>query len=1026
MKSFPTSQETVLNHSRAIHKQLRTYANNVAQPLELLDNTLQKFYKIQKNYEADMFDLTETFQNGWTSIIKDENYVQYFQLISNCFLWVCSNHKEFIRKFTELYQSPLQDLIDDYKHKSVNNCTKIKSLIDLVNNLQTKLEDKKDRYYKKGAEIDKANKTLDELIKKDRYTNYSSNEMDQELHKVAVKYAEIKMRMKQSEGNYINSIDEMNLKWRAFHRELRKLITEFHAIEISKNINFEKITTSMIGEIYKFYNSITVSNKELNSFTKKIEHLRKDFPMNQIYAHELLLIDHQPYIKENHFGEYISYEEHKRRQEIQNSEEFLNKKFELEKEQALLSEKEMAQINMLLEMIFENQHDEKIDKDLDFDIFSFFSNETRRKVFIAKTYLRQVSLFKPIKLDERKFKFLLIIFQYVCLSQSINEEVYGQRRIKRKDSDSMSRQNSSRSLKTQNFEQKNKIDINFIMDLLNVSSKLYTTQELGTNLYLIENQNKLPIWVEKDIWQNMFKAHQQHYLRINTPKSSRTEMVMGLFSKKMWFGQTKETEIYERSNKYSIDEVGSMLFKLRFPYEYIAETLLTLVEEFNLDIEYVKKILRSSEELLIQEVYEKISIKHKFDSMKKKMDFKSIFTKAQAFGKCLEFQENPKDWIEVSQVNKNFYNTLKVPISKKILTGCSSVNVTDEIRRKIWPNFILPEFQNLVVNPKLSLENEETLEIINLDVRRTFSADTDFNKENLVIVLVNLCNVFKTDFSYYQGMNYVVAFQMIIFPKDRDTVLKLSCTLFKTMISKYVNTRLEGLKAGFYCLNRLLQMNQPLLHAKLRSERVSVDVFCSPWFLTCFSLAAQHDKDSETLRKIWDVLLSERWIGFYKVSLVIMKLNEKDIMNYSYEDIMQSMFDILKSQWFCDFDRTRKGTIRQSTQSNFNLAESNTQSFDNSSPSLGESTLYTERDSTEPVKTDILAESIISEKNVISKYKAFDMKAEVKKEKLNERLLESLHAEYIQVAKKIEQFWDSYGKQNSKMKSSMSKFNLDI
>jgi len=63
-------------------------------------------------------------------------------------------------------------------------------------------------------------------------------------------------------------------------------------------------------------------------------------------------------------------------------------------------------------------------------------------------------------------------------------------------------------------------------------------------------------------------------------------------------------------------------------------------------------------------------------------------------------------------------------------------------------------------------------------------------------------------------------------------------------------------------------------------------IFCSPWFLTCFSLSAQHDKDSQTLRQVWDILLSEKWIGFYKVSLVLLKLNEKDIMNYSYEDIM--------------------------------------------------------------------------------------------------------------------------------------------
>jgi hypothetical protein len=160
--------------------------------------------------------------------------------------------------------------------------------VRVVESEQDKVNLKRQYYYKKGSDIDKANKTLEELITKDRYSNYSSSEMDQELHKVAVKYAEIKMKMKHAETDYSNSVEIMNKKWNAYHRELRKSITDFHSLEIVKNVQFEKITTTMIGEIYKFYNSITVSNKELGAFTKKIEHLRKHFPMNQIYNHDLL------------------------------------------------------------------------------------------------------------------------------------------------------------------------------------------------------------------------------------------------------------------------------------------------------------------------------------------------------------------------------------------------------------------------------------------------------------------------------------------------------------------------------------------------------------------------------------------------------------------------------------------------------------------------------------------------------------------------------------------------------------------
>ena len=71
-------------------------------------------------------------------------------------------------------------------------------------------------------------------------------------------------------------------------------------------------------------------------------------------------------------------------------------------------------------MIFEDYHDNKMDEDLDIDIFTFFGNETRRRIFIGKAWLRQALNFKPVCLTDKKYKFLLIIFQYICLSLSVS------------------------------------------------------------------------------------------------------------------------------------------------------------------------------------------------------------------------------------------------------------------------------------------------------------------------------------------------------------------------------------------------------------------------------------------------------------------------------------------------------------------------------------------------------------------------------------------------------------------------------
>ena len=156
--------------------------------------------------------------------------------------------------------------------------------------------------------------------------------------------------------------------------------------------------------------------------------------------------------------------------------------------------------------------------------------------------------------------------------------------------------------------------------------------------------------------------------------------------------------------------------------------------------------------------------------------------------------------------------------------------------------------------------------------------------------------------------------------------------------------------------------------------------------------------------------------------MVLLKLNEKAIMESSYEEIMLAMFDILKSPYFCSWDKILADTRRQKMFT-LNLSSSNS----NIPTETNESTIVTDRQTDgSPTRPDeILSVSTTEQDYRVSKYKDFNVKPMSRQEKVNEPLLHSLQAEYVQVAKKIEQFWDSYGKLNNKMKTHMSKFNLD-
>jgi hypothetical protein len=164
--------------------------------------------------------------------------------------------------------------------------------------------------------------------------------------------------------------------------------------------------------------------------------------------------------------------------------------------------------------------------------------------------------------------------------------------------------------------------------------------------------------------------------------------------------------------------------------------------------------------------------------------------------------------------------------------------------------------------------------------------------------------------------------------------------------------------------------------------------------------------------------------------LVLLKLNEKAIMESSYEEIMLAMFDILKSPYFCSWDKILADTRRQKMFT-LNLSSSRSESnlpTETNEGSLSQSAIMVTDRQTDGSLTrpeEILGVSTTEQDYRVSKYKDFNVKPMSRQEKVNEPLLHSLQAEYVQVAKKIEQFWDSYGKLNNKMKTHMSKFNLD-
>lgn len=239
---------------------------------------------------------------------------------------------------------------------------------------------------------------------------------------------------------------------------------------------------------------------------------------------------------------------------------------------------------------------------------------------------------------------------------------------------------------------------------------------------------------------------------------------------------------------------------------------------------------------------------------------------------------------------------------------------------------------------------------------------------------------------YYQGLNYFVAYLLFVL-NDELLVYRLSLSLLTRHMCLFVNEDLGQIKLAFYILGRLLQINLPELSERLRLEKVTVDIFSTPWFLTLFSTVAQSDPDSLTLLHIWDIFIAGGWVEFFKVIIVVMKSRAKMVQISNYEEIMMIFFNIGKTSIF------RNSGSQQHIRESF---KEDTQSLEQASKE--------HQADQQGSDNDLLSE----DESLDGSEKTFDVKGEIRSVQMDQFLFETLITEYKKVASQIVEFWANY------------------
>ena len=184
--------------------------------------------------------------------------------------------------------------------------------------------------------------------------------------------------------------------------------------------------------------------------------------------------------------------------------------------------------------------------------------------------------------------------------------------------------------------------------------------------------------------------------------------------------------------------------------------------------------------------------------------------------------------------------------------------------------------------------------IIALDVKRTHAERADFDHLSLEQILRNVNHTEMGRFSYYQGLNYIVAYLLDVMG-DKERTYCLTIRLLESEFRQYVDENMENLSQLFYMFRRILHIFLPRVsHHLERNENMQTSVIYANWFLTIFTTLKQQKKHIPMLDQIFDIFVSKGWAGFFRCILVLLYHCEDTILSLRNDELIVFLTDFAR------------------------------------------------------------------------------------------------------------------------------------
>lgn len=233
------------------------------------------------------------------------------------------------------------------------------------------------------------------------------------------------------------------------------------------------------------------------------------------------------------------------------------------------------------------------------------------------------------------------------------------------------------------------------------------------------------------------------------------------------------------------------------------------------------------------------------------------------------------------RVSQKHLKAIKLTSSRHLLNLEPLGSNSHEIGDLMWSKDSENKPMSLPSEDEISRQSleENFISLIKLDVKRTNFVKE--HKSNLKKLLVVVARRYPT-LMYYQGMNCIGGF-LLNYTLNYGASLDIFSYMVETQLAESFQKSFIELSKLIFIAERLLEKYNKVLFDQLQKFTNSADFYLSPLILTIFSSSMQTIDTSEFIAVVFDYFLKEKWLGLFKVIVVLFEEIKHELLSLSVD-----------------------------------------------------------------------------------------------------------------------------------------------